>query len=82
MNDDGEDGCLGADEIAGLLDGRVADTVRDRMLAHVSSCGRCAAEFQRLSGDWSLGHLADLGRKQADVDTLALRERLAASPPR
>jgi len=67
--------------MAGLLDGRVADTVRERMLAHVSSCGHCAAEFQRLSGDWSLGHLAELGRKQAGVDTLALRERLAASPP-
>ena len=58
MNDKGGGGCLGADEMAELLDGRVADIVRDRMLAHVSSCGRCAAEFQRLSGDWSLGHLA------------------------
>lgn len=81
MNRDAVAECPDAGAMAALVDGRVADTIRDGMLAHIASCARCAGEFQRLSGGWSLAHLADPAFKQAGVDTLALRQRLAASPP-
>lgn len=74
-------GCFDDVELTALLDGGVTDAVRDGMLSHIGSCATCAEAFQRLSAGWSLEHLADPQRKQAGVDTLALREHLAASPP-